>query len=75
MRKYIISCLLLLSAVSAFAQTMPDVPEPTAYVIDAKGEEAELSPGGDFSVTTIVFMWLIILLFIIMISHKRKVNF
>ena len=49
MRKYIISCLLLLAAVSAFAQTMPDVPEPTAYVIDAKGEEAELSPGGDFS--------------------------
>lgn len=51
MKKYIISCLLLLSAVSAFAQTMtmPDVPEPTAYVIDAKGEEAELSPGGDFS--------------------------
>jgi gliding motility-associated-like protein len=43
--------MLLLSAVSAFAQTMtmPDVPEPTAYVIDAKGEEAELSPGGDFS--------------------------
>lgn len=51
MKKYIISCLLLLSAVSVFAQTMtmPDVPEPTAYVIDAKGEEAELSPGGDFS--------------------------
>ena len=51
MRKYIISCLLLLAAVSAFAQTMtmPDVPEPIAYVVDAKGEEAELSPGGDFS--------------------------
>ena len=49
MRKYIISCLLLLAAVSAFAQTMPDVPEPTAYVIDAKGEETELAPGGDFS--------------------------
>lgn len=49
MKKYIISCFLLLAALSAFAQTMPDMPEPMAYVIDAKGKEAELSPGGDFS--------------------------
>lgn len=46
MKKYIISCFLLLAALSAFAQTMPDMPEPMAYVIDAKGEETELAPGG-----------------------------
>ena len=46
MKKYIISCFLLLAALSAFAQTMPDMPEPIAYVIDAKGKETELAPGG-----------------------------
>ena len=51
MKRYILAYLLFLITMSAFSQSFPDgyTPEPIAYVIDAKGEETELAPGGDFS--------------------------
>lgn len=49
MKRYILSCLLLLVTLSLFSQTMPSVPEPTAVVVNTKGEETELAPGAAFS--------------------------
>lgn len=48
MKRYILAYLLFLVTMSAFSQSFPDgyTPEPIAYVIDAKGEETELAPGG-----------------------------
>ena len=46
MKKYILSCLMFFVTCLAYSQaTMPDVPSPIAYVVDAKGEETELAPG------------------------------
>lgn len=49
MKRYILQFLLLLVTVSVCSQTMPDKPVPTAYVVDAKGEETELAVGAPFS--------------------------
>lgn len=47
MRRYILSFLFLVAALTLSAQTI--APVPTAYVTDAKGEETELATGDDFS--------------------------
>ena len=49
MKRYILSCLLLLVTISIYSQTMPTVPAPTAIVVNAKGEETDLDAGGSFS--------------------------
>ena len=48
MKRYILPCLLLLVTISVYSQSMPDVPAPTAIVVNAKGEETELTPGEGF---------------------------
>ncbi len=49
MKKFLFTYLLSILAMTVCSQTMPDIPAPTAWVVDAKGEEAELAPGDDFS--------------------------
>lgn len=49
MKRYILSSLMLFVAILAYSRTMPDMPVPTAYVIDAKGEETELAVGDSYS--------------------------
>ena len=49
MKRYILPILLLFITASVCSQTMPDIPTPTACVVDANGEETELAVGDAFS--------------------------